>query len=362
MGRPSRIRLSAAALEHNLGVVRRHAPGSQVMAVVKADAYGHGLEWAAAVLEAAGADALGVACIEEGVRLREAGVAAPVFILEGFFRDDELQAAEALDLGLVLHRKDQVAQVLGREAAGHPLHCFLKVDTGMHRLGLTPTEAAEWAPRLAHAEGVRWAGLMSHMARADTPQDPYNQGQIETLTGLGRSLPGPPPLSLANSAALLELPSARLDWVRPGLMLYGASPFADRDGAELGLEPVLRLESEIITVRQLAAGDWIGYGTGFQAERPMRVGVVPLGYGDGYPRHLGTGTPVQVAGHPSRTLGRVCMDMVFVDLEPVPEAEEGSPVELVGPAVPAEALARGAGTIPYEILCGLRNRLRRVVR
>lgn len=362
MGRPTRIRLSADALAHNLGVVRAHAPDSRVMAVVKADAYGHGLEWAAGVLEAAGAEAFGVACIEEGVQLREAGVRAPVYILEGFFADDELQAAEALDLGLVLHRPDQVARVLEREAGGQPLACFLKVDTGMHRLGLDPAEAAELAPRLAAAPGLRWEGLLSHMARADDPADPYNRAQLEALTELAAAMPTRPELSLANSAALLELPATRLDWVRPGLMLYGASPFPDRDGAELGLAPVLRLESEVITARELAAGDWIGYGTGFRAEGPMRVGVVPLGYGDGYPRHLATGTPVRVAGQPSRTLGRVCMDMVFVDLDPVPEAGEGSPVELVGPAVPAEALARAAGTIPYEILCGLRNRLRRVAR
>ncbi|HKJ71634.1 MAG TPA: alanine racemase [Gammaproteobacteria bacterium] len=360
MARPTRIRLSASALTHNLGVVRARAPEARVMAVVKADAYGHGLEWAAGVLE--GADAFGVACIEEGVRLRERGIRTPVFILEGFFRDDELQAAESLDLGLVLHRRQQVERVLAREEGSRPLTCFLKVDTGMHRLGLEPADAAELAPRLADAPGVRFAGLMSHMARADDPGDPYNRRQIDALTALGRELPGPPALSLANSAALMDLPEARLDWVRPGLMLYGASPFSDRTGADLGLEPVLRLESEVITVRRLEPGDWIGYGTGFQADRPMRVGVVPLGYGDGYPRHLETGTPVRVAGKASRTLGRVCMDMVFVDLEAVPEAGEGSAVALLGPEVPAETLAAAAGTIPYEILCGLRNRLRRVAR
>ncbi|MEF8794474.1 alanine racemase [Thiohalorhabdus sp.] len=362
MARPSRVRLFADALEQNLGVVRRHAPNSRVMAVVKADAYGHGLEWVAGVLESAGADAFGVACIEEGVRLREAGIRAPVFILEGFFRDDELSAAESLELGLVLHRSDQVERVLAWKGTGPPLRCFLKVDTGMHRLGLEPETAAAWGARLAAAPGLRWEGLFSHMARADTPEDPYNRGQVEVLEATAAQLPERPALSLANSGALLEMPESRMDWVRPGLMLYGASPFPERDGADLGLKQVLRLESEIITVRRLEPGDWIGYGTGFQADRIMRVGVVPLGYGDGYPRHLETGTPVRVAGRPSRTLGRVCMDMVFVDLEPMPEAREGSPVELLGPEVPAEVLARAAGTIPYEILCGLRMRLQRLAR
>ena len=362
MGRPSRISLSADALEHNLGVVRGHAPQSRIMAVVKADAYGHGLEWVAGILESAGVDAFGVACIEEGVRLREAGLRAPVFILEGFFQDDELSTAEALDLGLVVHRSDQVERILSRRGGEQPLGCFLKVDTGMHRLGLDPQAAAEWAPRLAADPGVRWEGLLSHMARADAPDDPYNRDQIGALTSTAASLPHWPALSLANSAALMEIPEARLDWVRPGLMLYGASPFPQRDGTDLGLEPVLTLESEIMAVRQLAPGDWIGYGTGFQAESAMRVGVVPLGYGDGYPRHLETGTPVRVAGRRSRTVGRVCMDMLFVDLEPVPEAVEGSAVELLGPEIPVEVLARRAGTIPYEILCGLQPRIERLTR
>ena len=362
MSRPSRVRVSGQALRHNLAVARRYSPGSRLMAVVKADAYGHGLEWAAGILEGAGADAFGVACIEEGVRLREAGVRSPVFILEGFFREDELKAAEVLDLGLVLHSPEQVAGVLDRAGTGGPLGCFLKVDTGMHRLGVGPGEAAGYAERLRRASGVEWWGLFSHMARADTPEDPYNARQVSCMRELGAETGEACPLSLANSAALLELPEARLDWVRPGIMLYGASPFPDRDGSALGLEPVLRLDSEVIAVRTLQAGDWLGYGTAFQADRALRVGVVPVGYGDGYPRHLTTGTPVRVAGSLTRTLGRVCMDMLFVDLDPIPEAGEGAPVELIGPGVQAEELARRAETIPYEVLCGLRNRLRRVAR
>jgi len=241
-----------------------------------------------------------------------------------------------------------------------PVPCFLKVDTGMHRLGLDPEEAPSFAARLARAPGVDWHGLMSHMARADVPEDPYNARQIACMREVAETLPEDCPLSLANSAALLAIPEARMDWVRPGLMLYGASPLEDRSAAELGIEPVLRLESRVIAVRELARDQWLGYGTAFQAPEPMRVGVVPLGYGDGYPRHLGTGTPVLVAGQATRTLGRVCMDMVFVDLTHLPGAGEGSPVELLGPEVPAEVLAREAETIPYEILCGLRNRLRRV--
>jgi len=359
--RPTRIQLSPRALRHNLSVARERGGEAGVMAVVKADGYGHGLEWVAGVLEEGGANAFGVVCIEEGVRLRDAGVRAPIFILQGFFREEELRAAEALDLGLVLHRPDQVQAVVQRSGDAFPLSCFLKVDSGMHRLGVAPAEVAPLARSLAAAPNVRWYGLLSHMARADMPDDPYNQRQLAALRTTADDLPGATGLSLANSAALLSRPDACLDWVRPGLMLYGASPFPGQEGEALGLAPVLRLESEVVAVRELAAGDWLGYGTAFQAERATRVGAVPVGYGDGYPRHLGTGTPVRVNGVATRTLGTVCMDMVFVDLDPVPEAAEGAEVELIGPGVPAERLARKAGTIPYEILCGLRSRLRRVV-
>ncbi|HKL77930.1 MAG TPA: alanine racemase [Gammaproteobacteria bacterium] len=358
--RPTRILLSSRALRHNLAVARDHAGGARIMAVVKADGYGHGLEWVAGVLEEAGSEAFGVASIEEGVRLRDAGIRVPIFIFQGFFREDELRAAEALDLGLVLHRADQVRAVVRRPADAFPLSCFLKVDSGMHRLGVAPEAAPALARELAAAPQVRWYGLFSHMARADTPDDPYNGQQVAALNDVRDGLPAGTGRSLANSAALLALPGARMEWVRPGLMLYGASPFPEREGEAVGLQPVLRLESELIAVQTLAPGDWLGYGAAFQADRHTRVGVVPVGYGDGYPRHLGTGTPIRVNGVATRTLGRVCMDMLFVDLEPVPEAAEGAPVELMGPGVPAERLAGWAGTIPYEILCGLRSRIHRV--
>lgn len=360
MGRPTWLRLSPEALRNNLAAVRYFAPEARVMAVVKAEAYGHGLSWAGRVLEAAGVDALGVACTEEGRRLREAGVRIPVFVLEGFFREEDLWEAEELELGLVLHRRDQVAAVLGRGPQRPVLPCFLKVDTGMHRLGVDLGNAAELAPALAGDGRVQWCGLLSHLARGDDPEDPYNEHQLALLRRLADDLDDDPPLSLANSAGIMALPGTRLDWVRPGLMLYGVSPFPGRTGAELGLQPVLALESEVVAVRELAAGDWLGYGTGYRAEHPLRVGVVPLGYGDGYTRALATGTPVRVAGEPSRILGRVCMDMLFVDLDGLTGAGEGSVVELVGPGVPAETLAHAAETIPYEILCGLRDRVRPV--
>ncbi len=328
------------------------------MAVVKAEAYGHGLVWAGAVLEGAGVDALGVACVEEGRRLREAGIRAPIFALEGFFREEELREAEGLRLGLVLHRPDQVMAVLTREAGRPTMPCFLKVDTGMHRLGVDPSQGEEIALRLARDPRVQWCGLLSHLARGDTPEDPYNASQLRLLSGMADRLSARPPLSLANSAGLMALPGTHLHWVRPGLMLYGVSPFPEDTGSEVGLKPVLRLESEVVATRELNPGDWLGYGTGFQSDRSKRVGIVPLGYGDGYPRCLGTGTPVRIQGKTSQLLGRVCMDMLFVDLDPIPEAGPGSPVELMGPEVPAEVLARQGSTIPYELLCGLRDRIR----
>lgn len=356
MARPTRIHRDPDALRHNLAVARRHAPHSRLMAVVKAEAYGHGLVWAGAILEAAGVDALGVACPEEGLALREAGVGCPVYVLEGFFEPGEIETAAERGLGLVLHRADQVTAVLERPAHAAPLDCFLKVDSGMHRLGFPPAEAAGLAARLREHSAVRWQGLLSHLARADEPLDPYNGHQRAVLGELRSELGGSVPLSLANSGAVLAQPDAHWDWVRPGLMLYGASPFADRGAAELDLWPVMRVTSRVEAVRDLAPGDWIGYGRGFQAEVAMRVGVVPIGYGDGYPRHLPTGAPVAVAGTVTRLLGQVCMDMIFVDLTPVPAAEPGAKVELLGPAVPVEGLAEAAGTIPYEVLCNLHRR------
>ena len=357
MGRPTCVRVDTSALRHNLAVARRHADGARVMAVVKADAYGHGLVRVARELEAAGVDALGVACLEEGSRLRESGIRAPVYIMEGPFSADELPAIRGQDLGLVLHSPEQVAAVAASDGA-EAIPCFLKVDTGMHRLGVAPEAVPGLVTTLRESAAVGFMGLLSHLARADDPADPYNADQIGALHSAAASAPETP-LSLANSAALLALPQARLDWVRPGLMLYGASPFPASEGADLGLKPVLALTSEVIAERTLEPGQWLGYGTGFQAPRRLRVGVVPLGYGDGYSRQLGTGTPVRIEGVATRTLGNVCMDMIFVDLDNLPQMGVGAQVELLGPGVPAEVLARAGGTIPYEVLCGLRNRLHR---
>jgi alanine racemase len=359
VARPTRIHRDPEALRHNLAVARWHAPHSRVMAVVKAEAYGHGLVWAGRILEAEGVDALGVACLEEGLALREAGIHCPVYVLEGFFEPGEVAEAAARELGLVLHRREQVEEVLARSAGDPPLDCFLKVDSGMHRLGFDRDAVPDLVDRLQRHDGVRWQGLLSHLARADEPADPYNAGQRAVLEDLRHELGADLPLSLANSGAVLAQPAAHFDWVRPGLMLYGASPFAQWSAQELGLRPVKRVTSRVETVRELAAGDWIGYGQGFRAEAAMRVGVVPIGYGDGYSRHLPTGTAVMVAGRSSRLLGRVCMDMIFVDLTPAPDVGGGAEVELLGPSVPAETLAQAAGTIPYELLCNLRGRSER---
>jgi alanine racemase len=356
LARPTRIHCDPQALRHNLAVVRSHAPRSRVMGVVKAEAYGHGLTWAGAVLADAGVDALGVACLEEAQRLRQAGVTCPVFLLAGTFEPEEVEQAAAEGLGLVLHREEQVAAVRQRPGHARPLPCFLKVDSGMHRLGFSPTEAAEMVPTLRDHPAVQWHGVLSHLARADDPGDPYNAEQRAVLEDLRRRTGPELPLSLANSGAVLAQPEAHWDWVRPGLMLYGASPFPASRGRDLGLRPVMRVTSRVEAVRQLAAGEWLGYGRGFCADREMRVGVVPMGYGDGYSRHLPTGTPAVVEGESTRLLGRVCMDLLFVDLDAVPQAGVGSPVELVGPSVPIEDLADRAGTIPYELLCNLRGR------
>lgn len=365
MSRPTQALISQGALLHNLQVVRASAPRSRVMAVVKADAYGHGAVRVVGILERAGVDALAVASLEEGLQLRESGISAPVFILEGPFTPDEIPAAAHHRLGLVLHCFEQLAW-LSRTDLESRLEVFLKLDSGMHRLGFAPCDLFAALAALRACPGVHLRGLMSHLARADEPENRYNNHQFETFfhtfekladQGLERSL--------AASAAILRNPDTHLDWVRPGLMLYGMSPFAEVFGPALGLMPVLQLRSALMAVRELQPGDWLGYGAAFQADRRMRVGVVAIGYGDGYPRQLGNGTPVLVGGRRSRLLGRVSMDMLFVDLSELPTAKPGDEVVLMGhqgsEQVTAEELALLAGTIPYELTCRIQGRVPRIL-
>ena len=352
MSRPLIARIDLAALAHNLGVAKAAAPHAKALAVIKANGYGHGLTRVARGLRAA--DGFAVLAVDEAAQLRGEGYTHPIVLLEGFFHPDELPEIARLRLRPVIHRQDQ-AEILARAHLEHRIDVLLKIDTGMHRLGLRPGRVAEVLATLRGAPHVGGITLMTHFACADEAAT----GVAEQLARFREASSGQElPCSLANSAALLRYPETHGDWVRPGIMLYGVSPFSGQTGADLGLLPVMTLESRLIAVHRIGKGDAVGYGATFVAERDMSIGVVACGYADGYPRHAGSGTPVLVEGRLTRTLGRVSMDMLCVDLGPVPHAHVGSPVTLWGADLPAEHVADHAGTIAYELLTALAPRVR----
>ncbi len=355
MPRPIRAIFDLAAFARNLGVARAHAGGARVWAVTKANAYGHGLARARRALDAA--DGFALLDLDEAVRLRETGVGKPILLLEGFFAPADLAPIAAHALAVVIHSDEQLA-MLEATAVAAPLDVYVKVNTGMNRLGFPPEAVRAVLARLNATGRVATVTLMTHFADADGPAGVAEQlERFETATrGLGL------PRSLANSAALLRHRQTRGDWVRPGIMLYGCSPFPDESAQALGLAPVMTLASELIAVRQIAAGDRVGYSGTFAAHRAMRVGVVACGYADGYPRHAPTGTPVLVAGRRTRTVGRVSMDMLTVDLDGIPEAGVGTPVTLWGEGLSCDEVAAAAGTVSYELLCALAARVPQVER
>ena len=357
MARPIRARLDWSALRHNHNVVRRHTAGARVWSVVKADAYGHGLMSAARAL-AESTDGFALVELEGAVALRDAGISHPVLMLEGPYQVDELPLYAELELTPVLHTSWQVdALVVARLPIRMPV--YLKLNTGMNRLGFDQDEFLAVLARLAAAECAESVTLMTHFADADETRGIHSQLERFRAMAGGRELP----VSVANSAALLRFPESVGDWVRPGIMLYGSSPFpAMQSASALDLRPVMTLESELIAVRSLEPGDAVGYGGNFVADRPMRVGIVACGYGDGYPRHAPTGTPVNVTGRRTRTLGRVSMDKICVDLSELPaEVGVGDTATLWGGEgenhVPADEVAAAAGTVAYELFCALAARV-----
>jgi alanine racemase len=351
MARPILATIHPDALRHNLAVVRRHAPHSKRIAVIKANGYGHGmLRVAAALREAEGFAVLNIA---EGIVLREAGFdAQTILLLEGLFSPDEVVLAARYRLATVVHSE---AQLLMLEAArdSASLEVFLKVNTGMNRLGVPVGRFWSFYDRLRACRAVGSVTLMTHFATADeTPGIDAPFGLFDDLT---REISRP--RSMANSASILRYPQTHTEWVRPGIMLYGATPFADQSAAQLGLQPAMTLSSQLLTVQTLQAGDALGYGRKFVAEKTTRIGIVACGYADGYPRHAPNGTPIAVAGRLTRTLGRVSMDMLYADITDIPEADIGSPVELWGRQVPVDAVAQASGTVGYELLCALAPRV-----
>jgi alanine racemase len=348
--------VDSAALRHNLATVRRQAPAARVMAVVKANAYGHGSLVAAKAL--AGADAFAVARLEEGIQLREAGLGHRILLLEGVFDAVQLAAAARHSFELVVHSPLQLA-LLEAWGGERRFTTWLKVDTGMHRLGFSIGEFPSAYARLTACRAV--AGdpvLMTHLASADDRRIPTTAAQLEVFARLTQGLPGE--RSIANSAGLFGWPGARGaagDWVRPGLALYGASPFPVGDGASMGLRPAMTLLSQVIAVKDVPAGGRVGYGGAWEAARDTRLAIIAAGYADGYPRNTATGCPVLVNGHLAPLVGRVSMDMVTVDVTGLAAVAPGDPAVLWGDGVPVETVAAQAGTIPYELLCGVSQRV-----
>ncbi|MES2682573.1 MAG: alanine racemase [Pseudomonadota bacterium] len=344
------------ALRHNLRVVRRLCPASKVMAAVKADAYGHGAVPVARALRGEGVDALAVACMEEAIKLREAGlVGTPITLLEGVISLDEAALAVRERLQVVVHDHWQIA-LLEQLPASEPVELWFKLDSGMHRLGFPLADVPRLVETLQRHPAWRFHGWITHLACADEPDNPATPQQIAAYDAALAGIAGP--RSIANSAGLLAWPQARVDWVRPGLMLYGASPLAGRTGSDLGLKPVLTLQSRLIAVREYAANEPIGYGQTWRTPERMPIGVVAVGYADGVHRCLPSGTPMIVQGQRVPLVGRVSMDMVTVDLRQVPAATVGDAVTLWGAALPAEEVAGYANTLAYELFCGLTQRVR----
>lgn len=344
--------IDVAALQHNLQAVKALAPDSCVLAMIKANGYGHGLLRVAGALAAA--DAFGVASIDEAMNLRQAGVAKPIVVMSGFIDRDELMQMVEHNLTAVLHQIEQV-NLLQQHALATPLSVWLKVDTGMFRLGFSPEQLNSVYQRLATNPNVKQPlGFMTHLACSDELANGHTSAQIALFE---KSILWPGARSLACSAAIIAWPQTHADWVRPGIMLYGASPFSHCHAAELGLKPVMSLSSRLVAIKPLRKGDKVGYGATWECPHDTHLGIASIGYGDGYPRQAPNGTPVLVNGQRCALVGRVSMDLISIDLEHQPNAKVGDPVLLWGKQLPVEEIAAAAGTSCYELLCKVTARV-----
>lgn len=346
--------INLKALQHNLQRVHAYAPHSRVLAMVKANGYGHGAVAVARALH--DADALGVARIYEALALRQAGISKPIVLMEGFFEAWELPLIVEHSFEIVIHQMSQV-QALLQANITTPIRVWLKLETGMHRLGLPPAEfLVAWQQLQASNNVAADIVLMTHLACAEETEKSYTSNQIQCFNEIMHDLPGP--RSIANSAGIVAWPDAHADWVRPGIMLYGVSPFAEKTAAELGLQPVMTLSSRLLAIHQLKRGDAIGYNRTYICSEDMPVGLVAVGYGDGYPRYIpAEGTPILINGHRTQVIGRVSMDMLYIDLRGIPTPQLGDPVVLWGEGLPIEEIARAAHTNSYELLCGVTSRV-----
>lgn len=341
------------AVKHNIKIISDYAPKANIMAVIKANAYGHGLLRIVEALN--GVDAVAVARINEAVTLRKKGFNKRIVILEGFVYEEELLDLIQYNLDVVVHSVEQV-DILEKYVGNNKISVWLKHDTGMNRLGFKAIEFASVYQRLLDCSCInKPISLMTHFSNADNINSPVTLHQIKLFTDSVKDYPGEK--SMANSAGIIDWPDSISDWVRPGVMLYGVSPFKDRTGQELGLKPVMSLYSHLISVKNISQGDAVGYAETWVSEKETRIGVVAIGYGDGYPRYAKTGTPVLVNGKRVSLVGRVSMDMITVDLSDQMEAKVGDPVTLWGGSLAVEEIAKYADTIPYTLLCGITQRV-----
>lgn len=344
--------IDAAALRHNLGVVRRLAPNSKVLAVIKADAYGHGMVGSAKAL--LDADAFGVARLNEAQTLRGAGVTHPIVLLEGAASAEQIAQARVQHFELVVHSFEQLAMLeQGMHAAAFDV--WLKIDTGMNRLGFRAEDFSAALTRIQTCKAVRTIKLMTHLANADATDRTMTEQQLRCFASLTAT--SKLEKSIANSAGLITDPKTRVDWVRPGLMLYGSSPLGEESTRELGLRPAMTLGTSLIAVRKVRVGETVGYAGLWRAQRDSTIGIAAIGYGDGYPRVMRSGAPVLVAGHRAQLAGRVSMDMIAIDITDMPDVEVGSEVTLWGRGLPVERVAPFADTIAYELLCRVNERV-----
>jgi alanine racemase len=346
--------IDRAAAGRNLERIKSVVPDAKVMAVIKANAYGHGMLRMAQSLT--NADAFAVARTDEGLSLRQCGVPQRIVVLQGFISEEELQAHAAAGLEPVIHSDWQV-NILENARLSAPMRVWLKIDTGMHRLGILPNEFDSVFARLQQCESVAHPiPLMSHLANADALDDSFTDHQLTLFRDVTKSVAAES--SIANSAGLLAWENARSEWVRPGISLYGVSPFPDRIGSDEDLEPVMTFRTRIISIKLAEAGSRVGYGGDWVCQQQTLLGVAAVGYGDGYPRLARSGTPVLIGNQRAWLAGRVSMDMITLDLSSCPDVRVGDPVTLWGQGLPVEEIATHAGTIPYDLLCGITQRVR----
>lgn len=354
MPRPLVATIHTSALRHNLAVARRSAPHARIWAVVKANAYGHGLTRAMRAFD--NADGLALLEVESVAVLRELGWRKPILLLEGFFEANDIALLAKHDIESVVHCNEQIAMIEHSRVV-KPLNVHLKLNSGMNRLGFRPEQYRDAYTRLRALRQVGNISFMTHFANADNASNPNMplQEQATRFLSAIEELPGE--RSLSNSAAVLMQPNLAADWIRPGIMLYGGTPGCST-AESFGLQPAMTLMSEIIGIQQISAGEAIGYSSRFIADKPMTIGVVACGYADGYPRHAPDGTPILIDGGKTRLVGRVSMDMITVDLTEIPGAHIGSKVTLWGQGLPIDDVANAAGTIGYELMCALAPRVR----